>query len=543
MKKQNIYFLIIVVIFIFTSCKQLGTIEGVVIDAKTDESLENVEIEILPAEMANQFTNSSGAFTFADLPEGWYKITAKKENYETISKEITITADDIALVEFSLNPNEILFPNVTTDTPIINSQTSVTVIGNITYFGGSAIIAHGHVWSTSPVPTTSLTTKVDYAQKTTLGNYTSNITNLRANTTYYLRAFATNNEGTAYSNEISFVTAEQNTLPTISTKIVSEITSTSAQSGGNITDEGSASITSKGVCWNTAGTPIISDNNTEEGVGTDLFISNLNNLSPNTTYYIRAYATNDLGTAYGDEQSFTTLDIEKKVLIINFTGHKCINSPYAQEVIDDLQSVNGNKIVQLAIHCGSFSIPDTPNYPSDFRTETGDDFYYEFMISIFPSGFINSLNSNELLTTSSWTDEVNNSINKEPEVKIEISNNYNINTNDLTVSVTSEALNDINNDLKLVVYLVEDSIVAPQMGEEGYIEDYIHRNVLRTNISDTWGSNIFSSTITTGDIDEKSFEITLQNEWIAEKCKVIAFIYNYNTKEILNSESEYIIKN
>ncbi len=82
---------------------------------------------------------------------------------------------------------------------------------------------------------------------------------------------------------------------------------TTAVSGGNVTSDGGAAVTARGVCWSTNHNPTTADSKTVDGSGTGAFTSNLNGLIAGTTYYIRAYATNSAGTAYGDEVSFTTL--------------------------------------------------------------------------------------------------------------------------------------------------------------------------------------------------------------------------------------------
>ncbi len=93
---------------------------------------------------------------------------------------------------------------------------------------------------------------------------------------------------------------------TLTTTPVSSITGNSAISGGNITNDGDTVVTARGVCWNTSPNPTIADFKTTDGTGTGLFISNLTGLTENAVYYIRAYATNSVGTAYGNELSFTT---------------------------------------------------------------------------------------------------------------------------------------------------------------------------------------------------------------------------------------------
>ena len=99
------------------------------------------------------------------------------------------------------------------------------------------------------------------------------------------------------------------TLPYLTTNEISSISKTSATCGGKITNDGGARITEKGVCWNTNGSllaPTISDNKTVDGKRDKDFSSSISGLTPNTTYYVRAYATNKVGTNYGNMIIFTT---------------------------------------------------------------------------------------------------------------------------------------------------------------------------------------------------------------------------------------------
>ena len=96
------------------------------------------------------------------------------------------------------------------------------------------------------------------------------------------------------------------TIPVLTTKVVTEITATSASSGGIITNDGGATIIQKGVCWSTSNNPTIESNPIDETGEPDSFTSNITGLSPKTRYYIRAYATNSAGTGYGESMVFTT---------------------------------------------------------------------------------------------------------------------------------------------------------------------------------------------------------------------------------------------
>lgn len=96
------------------------------------------------------------------------------------------------------------------------------------------------------------------------------------------------------------------TLPTVTTNAITDVTTTSATSGGNCTADGGSSIITRGVCWSTSPTPTITDSKTTNGVSTGSFTSGIAGLTANTTYYVRAYATNSSGTAYGNQINFTT---------------------------------------------------------------------------------------------------------------------------------------------------------------------------------------------------------------------------------------------
>jgi uncharacterized protein (TIGR02145 family) len=165
------------------------------------------------------------------------------------------------------------------------------------------VTAQGVCWSTSSGPTTALTTIT--TDGTGGGSYTSSITGLAPCTLYYVRSYATNSAGTIYGNEVTFTTST--VLPTVTTTAIYGITSSAASSGGTISGYCINGVSSKGICWNTTGSPTTANSITVNGTGGGVYGSNMTGLTQVTTYYVRAYATNAAGTAYGNEVSFTTL--------------------------------------------------------------------------------------------------------------------------------------------------------------------------------------------------------------------------------------------
>jgi len=168
--------------------------------------------------------------------------------------------------------------------------------------GNSDITVRGICWDTIETPT--IQDNVVNSETIGIGEFTCNFCVSEPNTTYYVRAFAVTEAGVAYSNQKTFVSGTA--LPVLTTADLSKLKSTSAISGGNIVSDNGSSVTSRGVCWSNSHYPTIADNKTLDGSGSGDFTSQISGLTVSTTYYVRAYATNENGTAYGNELSFTT---------------------------------------------------------------------------------------------------------------------------------------------------------------------------------------------------------------------------------------------
>ena len=207
--------------------------------------------------------------------------------------------------EISFTSTPVAAPTLTTTAVSAIALTTAVSGGSITNDGGGAITAKGVCWATTTGPTLTSSFTSD---GTGTGSFTSNLTGLAPATTYYVRAYATNSAGTSYGNELTFTTTAI-VVPTLTTAAITSVTLTSAVTGGNISTDGGGAITAKGVCYATTTGPTISSSKTTDGTGAGSFTSNISGLTPGVTYYVRAYATNSAGTAYGNELQFITTSV------------------------------------------------------------------------------------------------------------------------------------------------------------------------------------------------------------------------------------------
>jgi len=205
-------------------------------------------------------------------------------------------------------------PEVSTLTMISITANTATFTASATYDGGNAISAKGVCWGTVANPTTA-NSKTN--EGSGIGAFTSNVTGLIPNSTYYIRSYATNGIGTTYGQQVLFIT-----LPTVNAGVISSITYKSATVSATLPTQGSNSINEYGVCWGTVSVPTTSTNKI---VGNNLsngsFSCALSGLLANTKYYIRSYVTNSTGTNYSTETNFTTAAIVPPILSIGAVGN------------------------------------------------------------------------------------------------------------------------------------------------------------------------------------------------------------------------------
>jgi len=233
-------------------------------------------------------------------------MTVKKESYIIYSLIVSL------IVFFACSKLDPEIPANSTNKLIVNTiQVSsigfyqASVFGSVDIGDLTTVNNYGFVWSREENPDLN-----SFSGKSTLeynlSSFSTTIFGLSENTTYYVRAFAISSEKTVYGQQLVFTTVA---APSLTTTEASQVTAIAAISGGNILTDGGYTITSRGVCWSTSQNPTIINSHTSDGSGIGSYTSNITGLNQATTYFVRAYATNSLGTNYGNQVSFTTEEL------------------------------------------------------------------------------------------------------------------------------------------------------------------------------------------------------------------------------------------
>jgi hypothetical protein len=247
-------------------------------------------------------------------------------------------------------------PVLTTGTASSITEMSAIVTGNIIAPEcGEPLISQGFVYAITEFPKNT-----DSIVEVSGEEISTEVTSLKQNTTYYYRTYFTNATETYYGEQKSFTT--QVGGATSNTVSVTNITAVSAEVGVEILSNGGGEITSQGVCWSTNNAPTLADFKTEASVEASTFSSTLIGLTAATIYYVRSYATNEAGTSYGEEQSFTTLDG-----VIKFSESVVTKKTITSAKVSCMVTDNGGAAVIVQGVCWSTS--PNPNFEDNDSSE------------------------------------------------------------------------------------------------------------------------------------------------------------------------------
>ena len=240
----------------------------------------------------------------------------------------------------------------------------------------------------------------------------------------------------------------------------------------------------------------------------------------------------------GNIQDTTSTQQQRNVLIEDFTGHRCKNCPKASKAIEALVDAYGSRIIGLAIHAGPGNFTNTnTDYPTDFTTPEGKAIQNFFGTNFLPVGMVNRENwtasgNGHWSPYTNWPTLSSEAIDSTLRIALEAS--AGVNNGNLEVSAQGLPQMGLLHDLNIAVLIKESNIVSPQlMPDDTRDSNYVHMNVLRDYVTDTWGESFGTSPMLPGDTLSGNYSIAWNTDWVQSNAAVVVYVFNPSNYRIL----------
>lgn len=246
---------------------------------------------------------------------------------------------------------------------------------------------------------------------------------------------------------------------------------------------------------------------------------------------------------------FDSITPTRKVLLEEFTGHKCPNCPEASVLAKQLETQHQGNLIVVAMHTGYFASPDSDGaFTTDFTTEAGDAIATAFGVVLNPTGMVNRMTygGNRVLNQGDWASAIDDIINEPPQIYIQAKTVAAADgSSDICIHTKTHFLDNLSGTYYLVVGITENGIIAPQKTNDpsvptGEIIDYEHNHVFRKAVNGTWGTEIASGQIESGTSITNSFQVTPPSEWDTDNCKVVVYVYSCSD-DIIQAQEIYLL--
>lgn len=251
-----------------------------------------------------------------------------------------------------------------------------------------------------------------------------------------------------------------------------------------------------------------------------------------------------------DDPIVSDSGVVRKVLLEDYTGFLCPNCPDAVTVINQLHKIYKDNLIVIAVHADYFAIPtEDPHFKYNFRTVVGNQWFKQFEISDNPKGLINRLGfptKQHIFAPAAWAERVSEALKLKADMKIEITSAYSIIDSTITADLNVLYLKGTDRKHKLSVVLVQDSIIDSQIVGGATDTAFVHNHVLRAAFNTPWGEDLNSAAIADSALINKKYILPIKTDvkhpWEAKHLKVVAFVYDTETYEVLQVEEIDVAK-
>jgi hypothetical protein len=260
------------------------------------------------------------------------------------------------------------------------------------------------------------------------------------------------------------------------------------------------------------------------------------------------YAAAKHGNIKDTVLDWDTVSKVRRVLLEDYTGHKCVNCPTAAVTAHGLEANYHGKLLVMAVHAGYYAIPGTGSYALDLRSTASEEWNTDFKLVAYPSGMVNrkDFGSGNVLGPDKWSDNVASIINTAPDAQILISNSYDSTSRTLNSTIYAHFLNQLTGSYTMTVCILEDDILGwqknsdPAVGTTPDIENYVFNDVNRGSLNSSKGE-ILTESVNTASSYVGRFKTVLNSGCVASNCKVLVFISKADSREIIQAETKMVV--
>ncbi len=238
---------------------------------------------------------------------------------------------------------------------------------------------------------------------------------------------------------------------------------------------------------------------------------------------------------------------ERRVLVEEFTGVRCVNCPAGTDAIQTLKGIYDEQLIAVSIHTGFFA-PPYPESTQDFRIAQGASILSYLGEPLgYPTAVVNrkqfSGETDLQLGQSQWAGFIAEELAIAPAAEVGIVKVYNPNSRAVQVQIDLEILETIaENDVRLSVMLTEDKVVDMQLTPSGKKSDYLHRHVLRGMMT-AYDGELIPGPLEAGDELMRTFTYTLPVGWNADNCHIVAFLHHSGSTKTVIQANEATVTN
>ena len=229
------------------------------------------------------------------------------------------------------------------------------------------------------------------------------------------------------------------------------------------------------------------------------------------------------------------VQVNRKVLLEEFTGQRCTNCPTAHTIVHDLKTQYGDNLIAVGIHAtAAFGLSEEKNTMGLMNAE-GDDYAAHWCAVALPCGMINRTSG--VIDYDKWAAVVRTELEKAPQLNMSLNAEMDTLTagcdSIIQIKVSMNPLQHISGKLQL--WITESKIIAPQANGSAYIADYEHNHVFRGSVNGTWGTDI---SLMANVYADETFSCKIKKHWNRKNLSVVAFVYNDNDGVLQAEECE-----